>query len=156
MRVQPLIEIFDHTGSAEGEAVVAELRHHAEDALGHCLAVSGSRAESLLAELETVEISLVSDDAIAKVHERFLDDPTPTDVITFQHGEILVSLDTAARSAGEHGQPVSREALLYLVHGLLHLNGFNDTRPEWRSEMEEVQVRILETISPFPKGENPG
>jgi len=77
-------------------------------------------------------------------------------VITFQHGEILVSLDTATRHASDHGHPASREALLYLVHGLLHLNGFDDTTPEQRSEMESVQMKILETISPFPERDNPG
>ena len=59
--------------------------------------------------LEAVEISTVSDESIAHVHREFMGDPSPTDVITFHHGEIIVSLDTAQRQAAENGEPYERE-----------------------------------------------
>ena len=102
---------------------------------------------SVLAELETVEVSFISDEEIARVHGEFLDDPTPTDVITFEHGELLISADTAARCAGEYGHTTQQEALLYLIHGLLHLHGYDDHEPTDRTAMHDAQQRILDTVN---------
>ena len=151
---RPEIEIFDHTGT--GGDTAEGLRRLAEKTVDQCLACTGSRTDVVLPKLETVEVSLVSDATIASVHDQFMSDPTPTDVITFEHGEILISLETAARSAIEHGHSPDRETLLYLVHGLLHLNGFDDRNEEARTEMEATQERILGAISPFREAENPG
>lgn len=93
--------------------------------------------------LEEIEASLISDDEIAGVHAEFLDDPTPTDVITFHHGEILISIDTAARQAAEHGQTRDHELALYLVHGLMHLAGWDDHEPAEAAEMSRLQESIL-------------
>ncbi len=95
-----------------------------------------------LAELLTVEVSLIDDAAIAEVHAQFLEDPTPTDVITFQHGEILVSWETAAREGPQHGQPFFNETLLYIVHGLLHLYGYEDTTAAEAATMAQLQTEI--------------
>jgi probable rRNA maturation factor len=77
------------------------------------------------------------------VHADFLDDPTPTDVITFHHGEILISLDTAARQAAEYRLPYEHEAALYIIHGLLHLGGWDDHNPTEAADMKTLQERIL-------------
>lgn len=151
---RPGIEIFDHCD--DGNQTLEWLRNHADLVVEKCLSSPGIRVERSLPTLPGVEVSLVSDAEIASVHERFMDDPTPTDVITFQHGEILISLETAARCAAEHGHSPTREILLYLIHGLLHLNGFDDKSEAARHEMGRVQERILNEISPFPKSKNPG
>src|SRR5436190_14746033 len=96
--------------------------------------------------LEIIEISFVSDEAIAKVHGEFMGDPTPTDVITFQHGEIIISLDTAKRQAAENGELYEREVLRYMVHGLLHLAGWDDREETERVEMHRVQETILKQM----------
>ena len=57
--------------------------------------------DSPLLNLEEIEFTIISDAEISRVHAEFLDDPTPTDVITFEHGELLISADTAARCAGD-------------------------------------------------------
>jgi len=105
--------------------------------------------EALLGELEMVEMSILSDAAIAEAHGQFMDDPTPTDVITFQHGEILASAETAAREAAERAWPVERELLLYLIHGLLHLHGHLDYEPEERERMHGIQDEILDLVWPL-------
>lgn len=105
--------------------------------------------QALLSELDMVEMSLLSDAAIGEAHAQFLDDPTPTDVITFQHGEILASAETAAREAAERAWPVERELLLYLIHGLLHLHGHLDHEPEDRTRMHRIQDEILDLVWPL-------
>ena len=104
------------------------------------------RASSVLRELTVVEVSVVSDRAIARVHRDFLQVPGATDVVTFPHGEIVVSATTAARSAVEHGESVGRELARYIVHGFLHLHGHldaeaSDARVMWRAQ-EEVLSQL--------------
>jgi len=99
-----------------------------------------------LAQLEEIEISIVTDAAIAKVHAEFLDDPTPTDVITFHHGEIIVSADTAAREGPVHGLSFDDELSLYMIHGLMHLVGWDDHDPDEAAEMKRRQESVLADV----------
>lgn len=111
-------------------------------ALPLCLATPG-KSENVLAELGGIEVSVLSDSEIAAVHGQFLEDPTPTDVITFHHGEILISVETAARQGPEHGLDYQQELALYLIHGLLHLAGWDDHEPSEAAQMAFEQERIL-------------
>ena len=74
-----------------------------------------------LKQLEEVEIAVVSDKVIAAVHQQFMNIPGATDVITFEHGEIVMSAETAASYAADHAHSVEQELALYTVHGMLHL-----------------------------------
>ena len=99
-----------------------------------------------LASLQEVEASIISDKAIARVHADFLADPTPTDVITFHHGEIVVSADTASREGPAHGQSFDHELALYLIHGLMHLAGWDDYDPAEAAEMKRRQEAVLAAV----------
>ncbi|HEX8490662.1 MAG TPA: rRNA maturation RNase YbeY, partial [Chthoniobacterales bacterium] len=101
------------------------LRDFAENVLQECLKLHGAKA-SALRSLREVSVVLVSDRRMAELHRRFLQQPGPTDVITFQHGEIFVSTETARRQARRFGTSLEHELRLYIVHGLLHLHGFDD------------------------------
>ena len=97
-----------------------------------------------------LSVVFVDDDAIARVHADFMDDPSPTDVITFpgdpvmeSAGEIIVSVDHARSRAGELGEPFSRELSLYLVHGWLHLAGYDDRNDADRARMREAEREAL-------------
>ena len=135
---------------------MTSIQRRVQRALPLCLAAAGDAEPTLLGELDSIEVSLVDDATIAGVHGEFMDDPTPTDVITFHHGEILVSAETAVRCAIEHGHPPEREALLYVIHGLLHLNGHGDLTEPARGTMHAAQERILAAVWPFPETENRG
>ncbi len=93
-----------------------------------------------------VEVSVVSDTRIAEVHLRFMGIAGATDVITFEHGEIVISAETAARQAGEYGTGLEREMGLYVVHGLLHLNGYDDMTEEDAARMRGAQEAILTRV----------
>ncbi len=99
--------------------------------------------DHVLSSLDVVEISVVDDPTIARIHAEFLDDPTPTDAITFHHGEIIVSADTAARYAHEHGIAPEEELFRYMVHGLTHLHGYLDYEPAQRQELFAVQEPLV-------------
>ena len=105
--------------------------------------------DHVLSELPVVEIAVVDDEAIAQVHAEFLDDPSETDAITFPYGEILVSCDTAARYAAEHGLQPEEELFRYMVHGLTHLHGYLDYEPADREALFAVQEPLVARF--FPK-----
>ncbi|MEM1221456.1 MAG: rRNA maturation RNase YbeY [Verrucomicrobiota bacterium] len=101
-----------------------------------------------------LSVVFVDDEFIAQLHGDFMNDPTPTDVITFlpnpemdSAGEIVVSVDHAILRSQELNQPFSRELSLYLVHGWLHLAGYKDKTESDRAAMrvaEEEALKILE------------
>ncbi len=126
---------------------VARLRAVATDASASCVPFPGSMP-SVLQQLAGVEVSVVSDRTIARLHRQFLGVPGPTDVITFPHGEIFVSASTAERQAGEHGESSARELARYIVHGFLHLHGHIDTEADDATRMWEAQERILGALWP--------
>lgn len=98
------------------------------------------------------ELSLVflTDPALAQLHADFLADPTTTDVITFEGdlalgvaGEVCVSVDTAAAYAKKHRRDFATELLLYVVHGWLHLAGYDDLQPVKKRIMRRAEARAL-------------
>lgn len=115
------------------------LERFAQRALHCCLQKRGAG----LTSLDEIGVLLVSDRRISELHRRFMQIAGPTDVITFQHGEIVISVETAQRQAAAFGSTLEHELRLYLVHGLLHLHGFDDRESGDRRRMEAVQTRIL-------------
>lgn len=93
-----------------------------------------------------VEISILGSRAMAKVHRDFLNIPGATDVITFPYGEILVCAHIAAARAPEFGHSTTQELALYIIHGLLHLSGFDDLTPPEAEKMAATQQEILKLI----------
>lgn len=126
---------------------IPRLQTFAVAAAARCVEHHGPGA-ALLAHVGAVEISAVSDRVIARVHRRFLDVPGATDVITFAHGEIVLSATTAARQARENGEERNREVARYIVHGLLHLNGYEDSAAADSAAMWHTQESILQALWP--------
>jgi probable rRNA maturation factor len=93
-----------------------------------------------------INVIFVSDRRIAAIHQQFMRIDAPTDVITFQHGEIVISVETAYRQARQLGQELSDELCLYMLHGLLHLTGYDDATDAGFREMDRIQRRLLRKI----------
>lgn len=113
-------------------------QHAATLALEHA-----AEQDSPLALLGSIEVALVDDAMIDQVHRDFMNIEGATDVITFHHGEIVISAETALRQAAEYHEPPAREILRYLVHGLLHLAGHEDHTDTSRANMEAAQEAIV-------------
>ncbi len=58
-------------------------------------------------------------------------------------GDIIISADAPARQAARFGSTKRREEILYIIHGILHLLGYDDTAPEARRRMSRRQEYIL-------------
>jgi probable rRNA maturation factor len=100
----------------------------------------------LPAKLSSIQFVLVDRATMTRVHEDFLGDPTETDVITFPYGEILICPAVARDHATAHKQSVDDEVLLYGLHGLLHLAGYDDTTPAAARRMAAAQAKLLKRV----------
>jgi probable rRNA maturation factor len=125
---------------------VVDLESFARKSVKLCLALPPEK-QTELEHLPEVSILIVSDRKMASLHRQFMNESGPTDVITFQHGEIFIGAETARRNARRFGNTLAHELRLYVVHGLLHLHGFNDGDEANARKMQIVQRRILAEAS---------
>jgi probable rRNA maturation factor len=103
-----------------------------------------------------IDIAVVNDEQMTTINEQFLNHQGTTDVITFDLsnemlenglcGEIVICCDAAAREADERKLTTQRELLLYVTHGLLHLLGYDDTKPKPRTRMHARQEELLDAF----------
>jgi probable rRNA maturation factor len=100
-----------------------------------------------------LSVAFLTEPALARLHGRFLGDPSATDVITFAGGgpagagEICVSVDAAVRHAGRGRPRLSAEIMLYVVHGWLHLAGYGDKDPGARRSMRRAEARAMRLLA---------
>lgn len=125
----------------------------------------------ILAAEETggdAELGLVitGDEQLHELNLKYLDEDRPTDVLSFPMGEhigdqpefvpaldgkkhlgdIIISYPRTAIQAEEHGHSADRELLILLIHGILHLLGYDHDISEREKEMKERESTILKTI----------
>ena len=125
---------------------VAQLEKFMGNAVQHSLQLQKGK-QTDLRKLSKIFVWLISDRRMALLHRKFLGQSRPTDVLTFQHGEIFISVETAQRHARAFGNSLLRELKLYIVHGLLHLHRFDDQMPSKADKMKAAQQKILRACS---------
>jgi probable rRNA maturation factor len=123
---------------------VAKLQDFAAKAARKALQLNREKKTDLR-KLHEVSVWLISDRRMASLHRKFMRETGPTDVLTFQHGEIFISVDTAKRHARSFRNSLESELCLYVVHGFLHLHGFDDRTQIGARKMKKMQERILHT-----------
>ena len=120
----------------------------------HWLNLTQKIIEAMNLVPESVNIICTDDPRLRKMHEQYLDDPSETDVITFDlgedgniEGEIYISIDRARAQAEEYGVSVDEEVLRLIIHGLLHLKGYDDLGEQARKEMKKQENLFVEKFS---------
>jgi len=125
-------------------------------------------AKFVLAELHIAEgaelgIVFVDEKAMEQLHIQWMDEPGPTDVLSFPMdelrpgtvdkptpagllGDIVVCPSVAAKQAAKAGHSAHEEMLLLTTHGLLHLLGYDHAEPEDEKEMFDLQRKLLLTF----------
>jgi probable rRNA maturation factor len=100
----------------------------------------------------TIAVVLVDDDEMQRMHRDFMAIDEPTDIMTFPSdvefdgvtgGDLVISVDTAAIQAQDHGNSLDQELEFLIAHGMLHLLGWNDTTTADRAAMLARQAEIL-------------
>lgn len=144
------VDLANESGFELDEAAVLEVVHFA---LSH-LRVHPD------AELA---VMLVDETAMEQLHLQWLDEPGPTDVLSFPMdelrpgrdgelsaegilGDLVLCPSVAARQAREAGHSTMAELHMLSVHGLLHLLGYDHLEPAERQEMFDLQTDILSTF----------
>jgi probable rRNA maturation factor len=125
---------------------VADLEKFAKRAVCCCMKIRRTKQTELM-RLGDIFVWLISDRRMSRLHREFLSQTGPTDVLTFQHGEIFISVEMARRNARMFGHSLMRELQLYIVHGLLHLHGFDDRTRAQARKMRRTQEKILSDCS---------
>ncbi|MDJ0523314.1 MAG: rRNA maturation RNase YbeY [Planctomycetota bacterium] len=106
-----------------------------------------------------VELSfaVIDDESMQALNREALDHDYPTDVLSFPYaeepavvGEVVLSADTARREAAARGHPAYHELLLYAVHGVLHLLGYDDHDPAARRRMRRAERAVLASLGMPP------
>ncbi len=114
-------------------------------------------------------ISFTDEATMEKLHIEFMDEPGPTDVLSFPMdelrpgtpedmtpagllGDIVVCPTVAARQAVTAGHETINEILLLTTHGILHLLGFDHAEPDEEKEMFGLQREILESFYVAERG----
>ncbi|MDO8108112.1 rRNA maturation RNase YbeY [Isoptericola sp. b441] len=144
------IEVNNESGVSVDEAEFAALARHVLDAMR-----VHPQAE--------LSIMLVGSDVMSDLHMRWMDEPGPTDVLSFPMdelrpalegevptpgllGDVVLCPEVAARQAREAGHSTTEELLLLTTHGILHLLGYDHAEPDEEKEMFALQRRLLLTF----------
>ena len=99
-----------------------------------------------------LSITVVNDAAMTRLHARYKRSRTTTDVLTFDlrqnpgdpiEGDLVLCRDQAARQAKQRGHTIRQELLLYALHGLLHLQGYDDLTPARFRQMHRREDELL-------------
>ena len=109
-------------------------------------------ARSQAADVEEVDIAVVSSKQITAMNRRYLGKSTSTDVLSFDLSEspaaplraqIVVCGEKAVTEARKRNLSPQRELMLYVVHGLLHLLGYDDTTAAQAAKMHAREQQLL-------------
>lgn len=114
--------------------------------------VVGSVLDHMNADCDEIGIYFVSEKKICELHDQFFQDPSPTDCISFpidqNHlGEVFVCPSTAICYAKKRGLDPYLETALYVVHGILHLLGFDDLEKNARRAMRKKEKSCMRHLS---------
>ena len=100
-----------------------------------------------------VDIILLNDKDLRKLHKEWMNDGSSTDVITFPlieeppiHAEIYISIDTARKQSKDYGVTLKNELCRLAVHGALHIAGYDDATPTQRHAMHQLENRYIKGI----------
>ena len=145
-----MIEVNNETDARVDEIEFAELARYVLSELN-------------VADGAELAIMFVDEPAMEQLHIQWMDEPGPTDVLSFPMdelrpgtpdaptppgllGDIVVCPAVAARQAQTAGHSAEEEMLLLTTHGLLHLLGYDHAEPEEEKEMFALQRRLLLTF----------
>ncbi len=117
--------------------------------------VAGLLMDELL-EIEAYDLSIlfVNETRMAQLNKAHLQHEGPTDIITFDyctpallHGELVICPAVASKHAQKYRASLGRELARYIIHGVLHLRGFDDQTPAARRKMKREENRLLQKLA---------
>lgn len=134
---------------------------------GRALAISHGAAKKLIREiLQCLRLSkqpspppeewllgivFLNDARIKALNQKYLKADRPTDVLAFNYGQntadLAISLESAKRNALFYKTSLKKELIRYIIHGILHLSGYDDRSPKEKKIMFQRQEEIFNKIA---------
>ncbi len=111
--------------------------------------IAGKILKILKKDKRELEIIFLSDAAIKRINGKYKHSNRVTDVLSFDLGscgQILISSDMALKNSRVFSTSLEKELVLYVIHGILHLFGYDDEEISARSKMFRKQDSILEML----------
>ncbi len=145
-----------HEISISREYDCAEIPGIADEDIVRAIELTASTHNCLSCQISVV---LVDDARMTELHGKYMDIHEPTDVLSFdlsEHGasgidgEIIVCVDTALRESSRRGGNLLGELLLYVIHGTLHLLGYDDHEQEAYERMHAKEDQLLTQLGIGP------
>jgi probable rRNA maturation factor len=102
-----------------------------------------------------ISLAFVDDPSIQRLNNQFLKHDEPTDVLSFPMsegngrklaGEVVIGAEVARVQAESRGHDVQAELALYVIHGLLHLCGYDDQTADGAAEMRRRERHYLRQL----------
>ena len=156
------IDINNESGVAVDEAAIVALARFVLDRMG-------------IHPLAELSILLVDTAAMEQLHIQWMDEPGPTDVLSFPMdelrpsraeddnepepgllGDVVLCPEVAAKQGEEAGHGAAAELNLLATHGILHLLGYDHAEPDEKAEMFALQGELLARWRAHEPGERPG
>ncbi|MCH7495445.1 MAG: rRNA maturation RNase YbeY [Candidatus Marinimicrobia bacterium] len=118
----------------------------------HLKSVMQSVLQGEKKEYDSVSVLFVSDSEIREINKDYLGHDYSTDVITFPlndepenlEGEIYVSYETTKNNSLNYNVPHSNEILRVVIHGILHLVGYDDSTDSQKEEMKKKEDHYIQ------------
>ncbi len=107
--------------------------------------------------VDSLQINFVNAEQITEINKEYLQHQGSTDIITFNYsgdiknleGELFISTDDADYNAKKFSVDFSKELLRLIIHGILHLIGYEDDIPEHKKKMKYLENKFVNSFSKF-------
>src|SRR5271157_2580694 len=129
------------------EKKVVLLEHNIPEVRARALSLFAGRAQRALRLKGEVNVRIASNRELQKLNRRFRKKDKPTDVLSFSTampklaGDIAISADIAAANAADIGHSIETELKVLILHGLLHLAGYDHETDNGEMQLLEIELR---------------
>ncbi len=110
--------------------------------------------------VKSLEFNFISSESLLQLNKKFMRHNYRTDILTFDYsseknnldGEILISFEDASDNSKKYGVSVDNELLRLIIHGILHLIGYEDSTAVKRKKMKMIEDELVNKFQKFSKG----
>ena len=126
---------------------VIVLEHKTQVVRARALSLFAARAQRALGLRDEIDVRITSNRELQELNRRFRKKDEPTDVLSFPSampkvvGDIAISAEIAATNAAAYGHSTETEIKILILHGLLHLAGYNHENDNGKMQARETELR---------------
>ena len=117
----------------------------------------GKLSEELNFKIESLDVNFVDLPTIVEINNSYMGHNYPTDIVTLDFSpeigrldtELFISFDVAKENAEKYGVELNNELVRLVIHGILHVIGYDDTTPSEKRKMKKIENNLTEKFGKF-------